>query len=157
MRHVYTFIATGCYSGKLPLAPGTWGTAVGVLFYWFIGWMPTLAYCATVLAFIFLAVWASEHAARIYKKKDPQVVVIDEIAGYLVTMAFHKPTLSLMIAGFVLFRLFDIIKPPPARWFERSFPGGKGIVYDDLVAGIYANITLYGCIYLAGYLGINLI
>ena len=69
-------------------------------------------------------------------------VTQDEIAGYLVTMAFHTPSFAAAVTGFVLFRIFDIAKPPPLRWIERRFSDGRGVVLDDVAAGIYANIAL---------------
>lgn len=154
MKHVLTFLATGCYSGYLPLAPGTWGSMVGVALYWGISGLPPLSYAAAAVAFIFLSIWAAEHARRIFGEEDPSRVVIDEIAGYLVAMAFHEPSLYIMIAAFIVFRIFDVIKPPPARWMERRLPGGIGIVMDDVMAGIYTNLALYALIFVAAKFGI---
>jgi len=156
MRQIYIFLATGCYSGYLPIAPGTWGTVVGVGIFWMIGWLPPLLYIVTTIAFIFLAIWVADHGSRIFQQEDPPQVVIDEIAGYLVTMAFHGPNLYVAIAGFILFRIFDITKPPPIRWIERRFPGGAGIVLDDVAAGIYANAILWIFVVLAARAGIVL-
>ena len=143
MRHLITFLATGCYVGNIPLAPGTWGTFVGLAFFWLVRGLPVPAYVAMVVAFIALAVWVSTHAQQIFEETDPQRVVIDEIAGFLVTMAFHRPDLSTAIGGVILFRIFDIIKPPPIRWIERRFADGRGVVFDDVAAGIYANAALW--------------
>lgn len=156
MRHIIMFFATVCYVGRLPLAPGTWGTAVAVGFYWLIRYLPPPAYAITVVAFIFFAVWISGLAQRILVETDPQEVVIDEMAGYLVTMAFHPPKLAVAIAGFILFRIFDIAKPPPIRWIERKCPGGLGVVLDDVVAGIYANLVLWLIVLGLPALGIKL-
>ena len=127
------------------MAPGTWGTAVGVGIYWLIRYLPTPAYVVTVIAFIFFAIWVSTRAQAVFGETDPQRVVIDEVAGYLVTMAFHAPTLAVALGGFVLFRIFDITKPPPVRWMERRFSDGRGVVLDDVFAGIYANAALWLC------------
>lgn len=143
MRQIIKFFATGCYVGLMPVAPGTWGTAVGVALFWGIRNLPIVAYVATTITFIILAVWIADRAQAIFNDSDPKPVVIDEIAGLLVTMAFHSPTLWSIVAGFVLFRLFDIIKPPPIRWIERHLSGGWGIVLDDVAAGIYANAALW--------------
>lgn len=143
MRHVITFLATGSYVGKIPLAPGTWGTAVGVLFYSLIHYLPEHAYIAMLVTFIILSVWVSNHAQKIFEDADPPQVVIDEIAGFLVTMAFHRPAWSMILCGFILFRVFDIIKPWPVSWIERRFDDGRGIVFDDVFAGIYANAALW--------------
>ena len=143
MNQLITFFATGCYAGKLPLAPGTWGTGVGVLLFLLLSSLSPLAYSVTVVACIFFAAWAATAAQRIFEKQDPPQVVIDEIAGFLVTMAFHEPRWQLIVAGFLLFRLFDITKPFPCRWFERRFTSGWGVVLDDVMAGMYANVGLW--------------
>lgn len=143
MRHLITFFATGCYAGKLPLAPGTWGTVVGFALYWSLRHLPAPAYAVAVLAFIAFAVWISTHAQAIFEEGDPPQVVIDEIAGFLVTMAFHPIGLSTAIGGFILFRIFDTVKPPPIRWIERRFADGRGVVFDDVAAGIYASAALW--------------
>lgn len=82
-------------------------------------------------------------AERFFGKKDCQVIVIDEVVGVFFTMFLFPPTLFYLIAGFLLFRVFDISKPFPARWADRNIKGGRGIVLDDIVAGIYANIGLH--------------
>lgn len=155
MKYLIDLFATGLYAGKIPLAPGTWGTAVGVLFYWAIRGLPDHAYVATTVVFILFAVWVSNLAQGIYKQRDPQKVVIDEIAGFLVTMAFHKPLISTVVCAFVLFRIFDIVKPWPARWAERHFSDGRGIVFDDVFAGVYANAALWFFELIVPTLGIN--
>lgn len=134
--------ATGCYAGRIPLAPGTWGTVVGIGLYWLIRDLPPTAYAITTIAFIFFAIWVSTRAQEIFGEVDPPQVTIDEIAGYLVTMAFHRPSYAAALTGFVLFRIFDIVKPPPVRWFERRYADGRGVVLDDVMAGIYANVAL---------------
>ena len=91
---------------------------------------------------ILVAVWASEHAEKLIEKKDPGVVVVDEVAGMVVTMVGIPFGVVTAISGFVLFRLLDIIKPPPVRFFQDNLPGGAGIVMDDVAAGIIANILL---------------
>ena len=143
MRRFVTFFATGCYAGKIPIAPGTWGTFVGLAFYWLVRNLPLPAYLAMTVAFIAFAVWVSTAAQRIFEETDPQQVVIDEIAGYLVTMAFHPTDFSTAICGVILFRIFDIVKPPPIRWMERRFSDGRGVVFDDVLAGFYANAALW--------------
>ncbi len=143
MRQLIIFFSTVCYVGKIPIAPGTWGTAVGVGIYWLIRYLPAPAYVVTVIGFIFFSIWVSTKAQTIFGETDPQRVVIDEVAGYLVTMAFHPQALPVAIAGFILFRIFDITKPPPVRWMERRFSDGRGIVLDDVFAGIYANAALW--------------
>ncbi len=156
VRHIITFFATGAYSGFLPLAPGTWGSVVGVGLYWLVRYLPTPAYIAMVVAFIVFAIWVSTQAQAIFEETDPQKVVIDEIAGILVTMAFHPPVWQVAVIGFILFRLFDITKPWPVCWFERRFHDGRGVVLDDVFAGIYANAALWLLLLIVPSMGINL-
>jgi len=134
--------ATGLGSGLSPLAPGTAGTLVGVVVYLVFSRFEWPLYLLSVAAFSLLAVYVSGEAERIYREKDPPRIVIDEIAGFQVTMLLVAPTPWHVFWGFILFRAFDIIKPFPIRLCERKFPGGYGVVGDDIVAGIYANIML---------------
>ncbi len=156
MEKFYKFIATGCFSGYLPWAPGTWGSGVGILIFILVSklaWVPYLLFLTGIVA---LAIWSADRVAAISKEEDPKYVVIDEIAGYLVTMAFHAPTVAAIIIGFILFRIFDIVKPFPASWFEKNLPGGLGIVMDDVMAGIYANALLFFIAWLFSFAGISI-
>jgi phosphatidylglycerophosphatase A len=141
-RHMILFCATGCGSGFVPVAPGTAGTAAGVVLFFILSPLSLSLYLLTTVAFIFIAIWNAHQAAFYLQVKDPPQVVIDEIAGYLVTMASFPFTLPYVAAGFIIFRVFDIIKPYPAGWIDRKVAGGYGIVLDDVAAGIYANIAL---------------
>lgn len=135
-------IASGLGLGYAPLIPGTFGTLLGVLIYYFLGqrqwWLVILI---TILIFL-IAVWSSHQAEKIMFTRDPQVVTIDEVAGYLVTMLSFPNNWKWLLAGFVLFRVFDIIKPWPASYFDNVSRRGFAVVMDDIVAGIYANICL---------------
>ena len=143
LKHIYSFFATGCFVGRIPLAPGTWGTAVGLGLYWLVRPLPPISYALFTVTFIVFAIWISQKAQEIFEEVDPPEIVIDEIAGFLVTMAFHRPSFALAVVGFVLFRIFDIVKPPPIRWIERRFSDGRGVVLDDVMAGVYASISLF--------------
>lgn len=142
MRRFILLLATGLGAGRIPHLPGTAGTAVGVIFYLLLRALSPLIYNVTLVAFIFLAAWVATVAATLLGEHDPQKVVIDEVAGFLVTMAFVPFSWWTVVAGFILFRLFDIWKPFPCRWIERKVPAGWGIVGDDLMAGVYANLCL---------------
>jgi phosphatidylglycerophosphatase A len=134
----------------VPFAPGTAGTLVGipvVLIFSPLTWSLQLL---SVLALTCLACAVSQEAERIFQKKDAQVIVIDEIAGFCWTMLFVPPTIVHVAAGFFLFRAFDIVKPFPAGWVQGKWPGGLGVVGDDVVAGIYADILLQALIFLWG-------
>lgn len=103
-----------------------------------------------MLAFTCLACAVSQEAEKIFQKKDAQQIVIDEIAGFCWTMFLVEPTILHLAIGFALFRIFDIVKPFPAGWAQRKWPGGIGVVGDDLFAGIYANVLLQALIRYGG-------
>lgn len=136
------FFVTGFGSGYLPKMPGTFGSLVGAILCWAFRYFSPSIYLTTTVTIFFLGVWASNHAEKILGKKDPQQVVIDEVAGMLVTMALVPFSLKSAAIGFVLFRLFDIWKPWPVRWFQDRLPAGWGIMTDDIMAGVYANLIL---------------
>ena len=134
--------AAGLGSGYAPLAPGTAGTLVGIPLYLVFSVLPWPIRLITVLAFTCLAWHVSDEAERLFGRKDAPCIVIDEIAGLQWTLFGVDPTVSHMALGFVLFRLFDITKPFPARLFQERLRGGLGIVADDLAAGVYGNLVL---------------
>lgn len=136
-------LASGFFSGHIPFAPGTMGTIVAIPLYLLLvavltGWW----YAGAVVALTLAAIWISGLAEKIYGRKDPPQVVIDEIAGFLLTMTAVPATAIYIVMGFILFRIFDILKPQPAAWINERVRGGSGIVLDDIVAGLYANIVL---------------
>jgi len=141
-----TFIAKGLATvfgaGFFPVAPGTFTSLLMALAYRyvFVGFTP-LSYAALAGGIFFLGVWASHSYARALQKKDPRRVVIDEVVGQLVALAAAPAGWAWVAAGFLLFRLFDIIKPFPIRRLE-GLRGGWGIMADDLLAGVYAAIIL---------------
>lgn len=142
--------ATGFGIGYLPFAPGTFGTILGVpLCLLFKEGGPWL-YIAFVLAFILASIVISGAAEDIFCVHDSRRVVIDEIAGYLVTMVFIPSRLDLFVIGFIAFRFFDILKPFPVGYIDRRMKGGIGVVLDDVAAGVYANFTLWGYILVRG-------
>jgi len=127
--------------------PGTCGTLVGIPLYLVFSSLSWPLWLITVLAFTFLAWHVSDEGEKLFGQKDAQCIVIDEIAGLQWTLFLVSPTWIHLTAGFVLFRLFDITKPFPARFFQEKLPGGCGIVADDLAAGVYGNIILQLLIY----------
>ena len=136
------FLATGFFIGYLPGAPGTFGTLIGLpICYLVSGFQIGFSIIITVL-FIGLSVALASKAEKILNQRDASQIVIDEIAGILVTFMGHPLKLQTAVLGFILFRVFDILKPIPIRWLEKKVSGGSGIVVDDVVAGIYANLTL---------------
>ena len=141
-----TLIATFFGAGRLHPGPGTWGSAAAVLLWAALasGLNPG-ARTPTVIALAILAtlvgIPAATQVARASGKKDPQFVVIDEVAGQLIALIAAPLTWKSFLAGFILFRAFDILKPPPVRQLER-LPEGIGIVLDDVAAGIYALVVM---------------
>ena len=144
------FVSTGFYSGYVPFAPGTFGTLTALPFCYLLSICARGGGAVIIIAVILLAIWLADSSEKLINKKDPGCIVIDEIAGMLVTLAGLPFNFFTVVMGFVLFRLLDIFKPFPIRYLERKIPGGAGIVVDDLVAGIIANITLRIILYLIG-------
>lgn len=135
-------LATGFGAGLSPVAPGTCGTLVGVALYWPLRQLGLPVYLGVVAVACVLGVWICAVTARHLGGDDPQCVVWDEIAGYLLTMAFAPPELAWLVAGFVLFRFFDVLKPWPVSWADRRIKDGLGIMLDDVLAGLYAGASL---------------
>jgi phosphatidylglycerophosphatase A len=154
-------VATAGGAGYLPGAPGTFGSVVGVLVFAALAGLGLPLFLLTTAALTILGIWASDHAERIFGKKDDGRIVIDEVAGQLIVLApllvmaplgeVHNP--FWLVTGFVLFRVFDIWKPGPARWAERNFKGGAGVVLDDVVAGCFGAFVLVAAVLCAAMLG----
>jgi phosphatidylglycerophosphatase A len=146
LRRLGVFIATCAYVGYAPVAPGTWGSGVGLVVYYLVRRQQSLAIELGVLAVIFLVgLWAATEAEHHFGGIDPGPVVIDEVIGMLMTLALHPVNLSGAILGFLIFRVLDVVKPWPARRLEL-LPGGFGVVLDDAMAGLYGNLLLWGAI-----------
>jgi len=148
-------LGTGLFVGKIPKIPGTAGTVVGVfpiLIYWLRGGQYQLInQIAITMAVFLIGIWASTVLIETLKEgKDPEYIVIDEIAGYMVSMIGFYPSIQHLFLAFVIFRFFDILKPPPIKWFEK-LPSGLGVMADDIVAGVYTWIVMF---ILVHYLGL---
>lgn len=137
------FWATGCGIGNVRRAPGTFGTLLGIPPAFLISILPGPLNLALLLGLIVFSVAVSERASMIMGKKDPGSIVIDEIAGYCVAVFGLPFNFSTVVAGFILFRLLDIFKPWPVRYFDRNFSGGFGITADDMAAGLLALPALH--------------
>ncbi len=135
-------VATGFGSGLVPFAPGTAGTLLGIPVYLALSRMSWTLYCVFLVVLTLLACYVSHEAERMFGEKDPPRVVIDEVVGFQWTMFLVGPTFFHVLAGFVLFRVLDILKVFPAGYFQRRLSGGIAIVMDDVVAGMYGNIAL---------------
>lgn len=149
MTRLAVFVATAGYCGYFPFAPGTVGSAVGLVVYLLVWWSQSPVVEIGLIAALFLAgTWAGTTAERYFGGIDPGPVVLDEVVGMLITLAFIPVGPSGAVAGFVLFRVFDVIKPFPARQLERLH-GGLGVMADDAMAAIYANLSLRALQWLA--------
>ena len=136
------FIATVGYCGYFPIAPGTVGSAAGLVVYLLVWWAGSPILEVALIALTFAGgAWAATHAERFFGGIDPGPVVIDEVLGMLVTLAFIPVSWPAALAGFFIFRVFDVIKPYPADRLEKLH-GGFGIMADDAMAGVYSNIVL---------------
>ena len=142
MKKFILILATGFGVGYLSWMPGTFGSGVGLLACFFFQNLPPLLFGVTLVALIFLSSWVSTKAEILLDEKDSQKIVIDEVVGMLVTLSFIPFSLKTALLGFILFRLFDIWKPYPVRWIQDRIPVGWGVVGDDVMAGIYAHLTL---------------
>ena len=142
MRKPGLFIATCGYVGYVPVAPGTAGSIAGLALYGAAGLLGGTQVEIGVLAVVLaVGVWSSAASERHLGETDPGVIVIDEVAGMLITLLALQPTWGGALAGFLAFRFFDVVKPFPARWAER-LPGGWGVMADDVIAGLYAHLVL---------------
>jgi len=136
------FLATGCFSGFLPRMPGTWGTFAAIPLVMLVHrgtwWVQGIA----VGIFFLIAVWIAARGEDLLGVRDAPPIVIDEVCGFLVSLLWLPLTPLTLIAGFLLFRFFDIMKPPPIRSLERRLRGGWAVVMDDVFAGIYTTVVL---------------
>lgn len=148
LGRIRLLVGVGLGLGYSPVAPGTAGSLLGLGISWPLmtlgGWPALLS--ATVLVVV-VGTWAAHGLALRLGRRDPGEIVVDEVAGQMLTLLFVPPTLAALALGFLLFRIFDIFKPFPARRSE-ALPGGLGIMVDDLVAAVYANLALHGLVYL---------
>ena len=136
-------IATVFKAGYVPIAPGTIGSVVGLLVFWLIKDSALFTVQMLVIgALFFVGVWASMIVEQDLERQDPGIVVIDEVVGMLISLMLLPATTTVIFLAFFLFRLFDIVKPYPARWCEQ-LSGGWGIMMDDVVAGLYANVLIH--------------
>jgi phosphatidylglycerophosphatase A len=136
------FLATGFSVGNIPFAPGTLGSLLGIPVCLGLAGLGLGGSIAGMAAFVFVAVWIAGRAEQVIGKRDAPAIVIDEVAGMVVTLAGLPLTPLNLGLGFVAFRALDIIKPFPARTIDSKMTGGWGVVLDDVVAGLYSNIFL---------------
>ena len=142
MDRLIVVLATGFYSGKIPFAPGTWGSAFALIPWYFCRGL-SLANYLIVLAVLFVVGFLTAGSAeKIFDKPDPGSIVIDEIMGMFIALTLAPSHPVAWLLGFILFRIFDIWKPFPVSWLDTHLHGGIGIMMDDVMAGIYALVSL---------------
>jgi phosphatidylglycerophosphatase A len=140
---VAIFFASGLGSGFIPLAPGTWGSLVGVVLVWKFWGSSILLQVLWAALLGALGVWVSGVTCQYFKKEDCQYIVIDEIVGLMVTMVGIPITGYELAIGFLLFRFFDVVKPFPVSWVDKKLKNGLGVMLDDVVAGLYGNLLMH--------------
>ncbi len=150
MDRLLMFIATGAYSGYLPKAPGTWGSAVGVLVWLVVGEFALIPFLTIIGVLFIIGVFSAGAAEKIVDCGDPGLVVIDEVVGQLIALTAIPYRPVPIVLGFLFFRFFDILKPFPVGWIDRHLHGGLGIMLDDVVAGLYALLVLQIGLWLYG-------
>jgi phosphatidylglycerophosphatase A len=132
----------------MPFAPGTFGTLMAVPFYLLLRLLPLWAYLLFIIGFIIFTSWLCDRISRETKTDDHPGMCIDEFAGFFVTMIAAPAGIIWIIAGFILFRLFDIVKPWPISWADENIHSGFGMVLDDVLAGVYACAIMQAAYYL---------
>jgi phosphatidylglycerophosphatase A len=147
LQTLFKYIATLGFIGYTPYAPGTAGTAAGLLIVFLL--KPDNAELLIGSVLVLLIGTLTAHYAEKQLGKDSSHIIIDELCGYLISVLFIPPNIGYFLAAFILFRIFDILKPPPIRKIEKIIPGGAGVMLDDVLAGIYTNVCLQLWRYLA--------
>ena len=149
---IVVFLATGCFTGFLPLVPGTWGTFAAIPLVILVHRVDLILQGIIALVFVTAAAWVAGKAEILLGELDPRPIVIDEMAGFLISLLWLPLNPLTVCLGFGLFRLFDIVKPPPISSVEKRMRGGWGVVIDDVLAGVFTNAALRLLLIVAGLL-----
>jgi phosphatidylglycerophosphatase A len=143
LRRPAHLLALGFGTGLAPAAPGTAGTLVAFPVYWLMaGWLDAVGYLTALAGLFVLGVWACERTGRALGAADHPAMVWDEIVAFLAVLFFTPATLAWQAGAFVLFRFFDILKPPPIRQVDRTVKNGFGAMLDDALAAFYAVVVI---------------
>ena len=142
MDKLIVALATGLYSGKIPFAPGTWGSAFALIPWYFCRGLSLANYLIVIAVLFVVGFLTAGSAEKILDRPDPGAIVIDEIMGMFITLTLAPNHPVAWLLGFILFRIFDVLKPFPVSWLDTHLHGGIGIMMDDVMAGIYALICL---------------
>ena len=149
-RSPVRWVAFGFGVGLLPRAPGTFGTLIAIPLVVLLTFLGSWLYAIVCVVLVGIAIMVADRVEHQLGQRDPGVIVIDEVVGFVVAMAFLPTKLWIVVIAFVIFRLLDILKPPPIDWVERRFKGGVGIVADDVVAGLLTNAVVHLLLLLVG-------
>ena len=149
---IVVFLATGFFTGFLPTMPGTWGTFAGIPLVIISHRLTSIMQPVVAVVFVTFAAYIAGRAEILFEDRDARPIVIDEMVGFLITLLWLPLNFLTLCLGFFLFRLFDIVKPPPISTVEKRLHGGWGIVLDDVLAGVFANVTLRLLLIVAGLL-----
>jgi phosphatidylglycerophosphatase A len=141
-KHLIEFLATGGWIGHAPVAPGTFGSLAALPLCWMLSCLSFGSEIVVMGILIGASIWISHAAEKMDSQDDPKHVVVDEICGMAVALSGLPFIPVIVIGAFALFRMFDIVKPFPIRWVDRKVPGGLGIMLDDILAGMLANMLL---------------
>ena len=147
MNQLALLVASFGYVGFFPFAPGTAGSLAALALFAVVRWVGVPAFeVGVILAILVIGIWSANGAERALGRKDPGQVVIDEVLGMLITLALLPVSLTGVFVGFMLFRVFDVVKPYPTGRLEH-LPGGYGIMLDDAMAGVYSYLVLRVCMW----------
>jgi phosphatidylglycerophosphatase A len=149
LKNPLHFLSLGFGTGLAPFAPGTFGTLAAIPLYWIAHDLPLTLFLLLIAAGFIFGVYLCAYTSRALGVHDHSGIVWDEIVGYFITMIAVPFDWRWVLVGFVLFRVFDIVKPWPIRWIDKQLQGGFGIMFDDVVAGLFALIALHFIIYLS--------
>jgi phosphatidylglycerophosphatase A len=145
MRSLIILFASAGYIGYIPVASGTFGSLVGIPLFWGFDELRAASVTMYLLAFVALvagACWIAGKAEEFLQEHDSHKIVIDEVVGYLAATLFLTPTWTHAVLAFFIFRALDVIKQFPAGYIDANFPGGYGVVLDDVVSGLYSNVAV---------------
>jgi phosphatidylglycerophosphatase A len=141
-KNPWHFIAFGFGTGAIPIAPGTFGTLIAIPIYLYLESYSNTFYFIFLILFTFFSIWLCEKVSDEIKVDDHQGMNIDEIVGFLVTMFWAPYGWKWILLGFILFRVFDILKPWPIRQIDARMKGGVGMILDDVLAGVYSFLII---------------
>jgi len=154
---IFKFIGSAFGLGFLPLVPGTWGTLLGIPLAIVLDRWGLLPYMGVTLLLIGFSILMAELCAPYWEEIDNPHFVLDEVAGYLVTVVMLPLNTRVIVAGFIIFRILDMWKPGPIRVLERRVPGGLGVTIDDVAAGIIGSLILQAVYRYTPWLGVQLV